>query len=193
MATIAPTAQARRVVEQDVGGTTPSQPPNQEAPPTLTAQESPAPSWTPAEASSYLATCPYLPKCVSENCLALEVDGSALLKFNVEAWRELAQPDTITHISIAKISSELGKLSRASAVPGPNATTAAAFKNRNDDQLEADVGFEKRSDVLKFFMSKTFEGGAEHTRQVRRGAKRRDGGREECTSPLLLPLPFLTS
>mmetsp|Transcript_960 Transcript_960/g.1718 ORF Transcript_960/g.1718 Transcript_960/m.1718 type:complete len:465 (+) Transcript_960:229-1623(+) len=163
MATIAPAAQARRVDEQSEA-TTPNKQNGQEAPSLTLAHESPAPSWTPAEASSYLATCPYLPKSVAGNCLALEVDGSALLKFDAEAWRELAQPDTISSISIAKITSELGKLSRASAVQVDSAATAA-FKNRNDDQLEADVGFEKRSDALKFFASKTFEGGAEHTRQ----------------------------
>ena len=151
MATIAPSSAAKRV--RDLGQEETSKDDDH----TPFAQ-TPAPTWTANEASSYLAAVSYLPHSVAGNCKKLEVDGSTLLRLSSEGWRELASPDSITYIAIAKIQAALSKLATASPVPNTHHRSPAAFRAAP----ELDTGFKS---MLKFFASKTFEGGAEHTRQ----------------------------
>ena len=109
MATIAPAVASRRNAEaQNTTAPETTDPPS--SPMHQRAQDSAATSWSPAQAAAFLESIAYLPKSMAVNTVKLQVDGATLLKLTTEGWRELAAPDEVSCIAVAKVMTEIERL-----------------------------------------------------------------------------------
>ncbi|GMH74499.1 hypothetical protein TrLO_g15849 [Triparma laevis f. longispina] len=100
---------------------------------------------------------------MASNARSLDVDGATLQKLTPDGWKELAAPSLVTNILIAKIMAKLDKLVLATPVSSDQALLRV-FVDHDPELLEADK-IKECGKMTKLFAKKTFEGGAEHTRQ----------------------------
>mmetsp|Transcript_16701 Transcript_16701/g.31263 ORF Transcript_16701/g.31263 Transcript_16701/m.31263 type:complete len:449 (+) Transcript_16701:155-1501(+) len=159
MATIAPAVASRRNAEaQNTTAPETTDPPS--SPVHQRAQDSAATSWSPAQAAAFLESIAYLPKSMAVNTVKLQVDGATLLKLTTEGWRELAAPEEVSCIAVAKVRTEIERLAVAKPVPH---LAKSLFKDESDSKNLA--RFKNEKEFVAFCDKKVFEGGAEHTRQ----------------------------
>jgi len=119
-------------------------------------------TWTPLEVSSYLKDEGFA--TMAENAREMEVDGLTLQKLNPDGWRELSAPHDISNIQLAKIMAKLDRLAKANPIIEKSEELPRLFTEHHPELLEADKK-KGENGMLNLFGEKTFEGGAEHTRQ----------------------------